>query len=278
MPLRRVTVALGGSEYMDAAMAQACEIALRNGAELVGLTVLDLTLVDPVQAAPIGGSAAAQDLRDQRTATMREGIAAAIARFTEVCERVGLPFRVVEAEGDAQESLVEALKLSDLGIVGIRHAFDYGTVAHDDDFLAGVARASRRPIIAMTAPARVARRILVAYDGSGVAADALRSLAVLNAFDPSVVRVVSCIEDEDAEALEGGLAEARAYLELHGFTVETALLEGDPDEAILEHATAFKADLVVIGAVGRRGLSKLLAGDTASSLLAKSELPLYLRR
>lgn len=278
MSLRRVTVALGGSDYMDAAMAEACNIARRNGAEIVGLAVMDLTLVDPVQAAPIGGGAAAAELREQRTEMVRQGMRDAIARFTTVCEQAGLPFRVVEAEGDAQEALTEALKLSDLAIVGIRHAFDYGTVAHDEAFLAGVARASSRPIIAMTGPARPVRRILVAYDGSTVSADALRSFAVLNAFDPTVVRVASIAEGDEHEVVEGRLAEARGYLELHGYTVETIVLDGSPCDAILEHADAFEADLVVMGAVGRRGLSKLLAGDTASSLLRKSERPLYLRR
>ena len=74
------------------------------------------------------------------------------------------------------------------------------------------------------------------------------------------------------------LAEGRAYLELHGYTVETLGLDGGPAEAILEHATSSEADLVVMGAVGRRGLSRLLAGDTASRMLEKSTLPLFLRR
>jgi nucleotide-binding universal stress UspA family protein len=185
---------------------------------------------------------------------------------------------VIETEGDAQEAISDALRLSDLGIVGIRHAFDYGTVAHDDAFLARVARAANRPIIAMTAPARPIRRILVAYDGSQVSADALRSLGVLNAFDPQIVRVVTCIEGTDTDAAERHLADARGYLELHGYTVETVSLDGHPSTAILEHARAFEADVVVMGAVGRRGLSKLLAGDTASSMLATSEIPLFLRR
>jgi len=278
MSLRRITVALGGSEYMDAAMAEAIDIAKRNGAELVGLAVMDLTLVDPVQAAPIGGAAAAAELREQREQLVRDGMREAVAEFTAVCEKAGLPFRIVETDGDAQEAITEAMKLSDLGIVGIRHAFDYGTIAHDDAFLARVARGSNRPIIAMTAPARPIRRILVAYDGSQVSADAIRSFCVLNAFDPQIVRVVSSIEGGDADQTDRRLAEARGYLELHGYTVETVVLDGPPSTAILEHARAFDADVVVMGAVGRRGLSKLLAGDTASRLLSTSDIPLFLRR
>ncbi len=276
MALKRILVALGGSEYMGSALAEAIQVARRNGAELIGLAVMDETLVDPVRAAPIGGGAAAAELREERRQKVTDGMDAAISRFEEALSQSGLPGRIDRAEGDAQEVLVEAMKLADLTIVGIRHAFDYGTIDHADDFLARVASASNRPLIAMPRGARPVSRVLVAYDGSLVSADALRSFATLRAFDPAMVRLVCCREDDtDHDAI---LAEGRAYLELHGYSVETVDVEGPPSTAILENATAMDADLVVMGAVGRRGLSRLLAGDTASSLLATSSVPLFLRR
>ena len=57
MSLKRLIVALGGSEYMESAVAEACQIARRNDAEIVGVAVMDETLVDPVEAAPIVGRA-----------------------------------------------------------------------------------------------------------------------------------------------------------------------------------------------------------------------------
>ena len=276
MALKRVLVALGGSRYMDSALTEAVQIARRNGAEIVGIAVMNETLVDPAQPAPIGGGAAAADLRDERRRKVEEGIDESIKRFEQVLGDSGLPGRVERIEGDAQEVLVEATKLADLSIIGIRHAFDYGTVDHGDDFIARVANASNRPIIAMPEGARPVSRVLAAYDGSMASANALRSFTTLRAFDPSLVRLVYCREeDTDHDAI---LAEGRAYLELHGYTVETAVLDGPPSTAILEDAVAIEADLVVLGAVGRRGLSRLLAGDTAATLLETSSVPLFLRR
>ena len=276
MALKRVLVALGGSRYMDSALTEAVQIARRNGAEIVGVVVLNETLVDPAQAAPIGGGAAAADLRDERRRKVEEGIEASIRRFEEVLSDSGLPGRVRRLDGDAQEVLVEATKLADLSIIGIRQAFDYGTVDHGEDFIARVANASNRPIIAMPEGARPVSRVLAAYDGSMASANALRSFAILRAFDPALVRLICCREEDvDHDAI---LAEGRSYLELHGYNVETCALDGPPSTAILEDAIAMDADLVVMGAVGRRGLSRLLAGDTASSLLETSSVPLFLRR
>jgi nucleotide-binding universal stress UspA family protein len=275
MALKRVIVALGGSEYMDAAVSEACHIAARNGAEIVGIAVMDETLVDPAEPSPMGAGSAAADLRAERQEHVETGMTEAIARFKSMVDAAGVPHQTTHIVGDAQEALAGALRLADLAIVGIRHAFDYGTIAHPDDFLGRVARASGRPILAMTSPARRIDRVLVAYDGSTASANALRAFAVLNAFEPSVVRVVHCHDEgSDSETL---LEEGMSYLRLHGHTVEGLVLDGDPSTILLEHAEAWNADMLVMGAVGRRGLSRLLLGDTASSMLERSEIPLLIR-
>ena len=48
-----------------------------------------------------------------------------------------------------------------------------------------------------------------------------------------------------------------------GFTVTTAIEEGDPRFAIVDHADQWKADLLVLGSHGRKGLGRLLIGSVA---------------
>ena len=127
----------------------------------------------------------------------------------------------------------------------------------------------------MTTPARPIDRVVVAYDGSTASADALRAFGVLNGFSPSMIRIVHCREDGvDSDRL---LEEAATYLRLHGHETETLALDGSPSDAVLDHAEAWNADLVVMGAVGRRGLSRLFLGDTASKTLGRSRIPLLIR-
>ena len=275
MALKRLVVALGGSEYMESAVAEACQIARRNDAEIVGVAVMDETLVDPVEPAPIGGGGAAADLRDERIAAVERGMDEAIETFERMVGAADIPHRAERFFGDAQEAIASALRLADLAIIGIRHAFDYGTVAHSDDFLGRVAQASGRPILAMTTPARPIERVVVAYDGSVASANALRAFGVLDGFSPSTIHVVHCEEDgvDSARLLDEGAN----YLRLHGHDPRTVVVEGNPADAILEHARSCEADLVVMGAVGRRGLSRLFLGDTASLALEQSGIPLLIR-
>ena len=239
MAIKRILVALGGSEYMDVAMRDACEIARRHDGELYGLALGDEAISNQLQATPMGGGVAAKELRESREESIESGMHDAIARFNEVCAAEGIEGHVIEAHGEAIGVIVEQLKLMDLGIFGIRRTFDYGAGTHPDDFLAQVAKAARRPILAVATPAKPIKRVLVAYDGSLPAADALRSFAVLHAFDPEIIRVVTCKDgaiDADAQ-----VNDAISYLESHGYTAEGGTMDGIPATVILQHASSFKA-------------------------------------
>ena len=48
-----------------------------------------------------------------------------------------------------------------------------------------------------------------------------------------------------------------------GYKVLTAVEEGDPRSKIVDHATRWNADLIVLGSHGRKGLDRLLMGSVA---------------
>ncbi len=51
------------------------------------------------------------------------------------------------------------------------------------------------------------------------------------------------------------------------------LVQGDPRDAILETAQTAKADLIVMGTHGRRGIARALIGSVAESVLRAAEVP-----
>lgn len=51
-----------------------------------------------------------------------------------------------------------------------------------------------------------------------------------------------------------------------GASVEEAVLEGHAAEVIIDNALEWSADLVLVGSYGKRGLSRFLIGNTASSV------------
>ncbi len=58
--------------------------------------------------------------------------------------------------------------------------------------------------------------------------------------------------------------------------VRTYLAEGPTSTAILDYAKRWKADLIVLGTHSHSVLEKVLMGTTASRILERTEIPVYL--
>lgn len=61
-----------------------------------------------------------------------------------------------------------------------------------------------------------------------------------------------------------------------GINVHTFVEQGKPSEAILKVAEEWKADIIVLGTHGRKGISHLLMGSVAEKIVRHSAKPLFI--
>jgi nucleotide-binding universal stress UspA family protein len=89
-------------------------------------------------------------------------------------------------------------------------------------------------------------------------------LAYLSTFgSQSVTQSLQSAEKARRAEAQKLLDRTRQTIEKAGFKV-TALLEpGEPRKAIVDRANKWKADLIVVGSHGRKGLDRLLIGSVA---------------
>lgn len=140
------------------------------------------------------------------------------------------------------------------------------------------------------------RRILVPVDGSDPA-DAALSF-VLSEFPDADVTVLSVVDPADAgyasmettpetfERLEAAarkraervLEEARAAAAERGVEVTTETAVGAPARAIVRWTEDHDVDQVVVGSHGRRGVSRVLLGSVAESVVRRSPVPVTVVR
>jgi nucleotide-binding universal stress UspA family protein len=59
---------------------------------------------------------------------------------------------------------------------------------------------------------------------------------------------------------------AEQILKRAGYTVETAVEEGDPKSKIIDQAMQWKAELIVMGSHGRKGADRFLMGSVAEAV------------
>ena len=82
----------------------------------------------------------------------------------------------------------------------------------------------------------------------------------------SAARSILSLHDlrrRDAGAL---VASTAAQLRAAGFTTTTSVRDGDPRQAILAAAKEWRADLVVMGSHGKKGVDRLILGSVSDSI------------
>lgn len=130
------------------------------------------------------------------------------------------------------------------------------------------------------------RRVMVAIDGSSTSKLALREAIKLAKDQQSDLRIVLVVDvvtlaaealpydlgEEERKAGDLVLQKAAAAARKAGIEAQTVRLEVRSvqdriADEISRNAKSWRADLIVIGTHGRRGLSRLLIGSVAESLI-----------
>lgn len=130
------------------------------------------------------------------------------------------------------------------------------------------------------------RKILVAYDGSASAKNALALAAGIARKDKSWIKVLAVVPDYKGdleligvsnikEIIEGPgqklLAEAKEISDGHGVHVFTNLEQGEPYDRIVQVAIDENCDLVIMGRSGLTHLERALMGGVTARVIGHTE-------
>ena len=80
------------------------------------------------------------------------------------------------------------------------------------------------------------------------------------------------------EAGEKATLQANELARASGVTGERVVAEGNPPSEILRIAEDSKADVILMGSIGKTGLEKVLMGSVAEKVVRNSKLPVFIVR
>ena len=121
-------------------------------------------------------------------------------------------------------------------------------------------------------------RIVYATDGSDAALAAARALTQLPLEVESTITVLAVEEAGRKEEARAALRSGRQALAHCTASLGVQLRHGQPAQGILSAADDLEADLIVLGATGRTGLARLLAGSTAERVVRDASCSVLLVR
>jgi nucleotide-binding universal stress UspA family protein len=283
----RVLIAIDGSEPASIAVDLVANAAWPPGTEIV---VAKAVVTGPDL---FGGPwpALATFQADQIEAELRDQARRTVAAARERLERPGQTVEAVVLPGRPATAIVDKARAmrADLIVVG---SLGHGTI---ESMLVG--SVSAEVVDYAAGPVLVARgrrieRVVLAWDGSDGArraADLLRTWPILAG---SAVRVVSVADFgiawwtgfpesgssesvatyvEAKEASRGQhevlARDMAAELQASGLSADAERREGDAATEILAAASAYGADIIVMGTRGRTGLARLVLGSVARNVL-----------
>lgn len=266
---------LGGDpEGGDPVLSQAAEIARRLDAALHVIHVYEppgFLLLDPASAQEFGGG---EDLLARHGAQKQAALEQWVA---EQCPaRQCCVAHAVEGSPSAVLCAMACELDAKLLIVGTTRRMGaiermVGSTAER------VARGAEIPVLLLRTPVgSEGGRVLLATDLSSPSLHALRTgISLARRLFPAQVafRTLHIASrqgraDSDPARLDGALGRVRETLAAAGFAMEEIdpqLRIGEPAAGIAEEAERWDADLLVMGTLGRSGISRLFFGSTASA-------------
>lgn len=191
--------------------------------------------------------------------------AACVAQITTRLRQGNLIDAVAEAETDAS-----------LLMIGKRGEAANFATGHLGSNLERVARSSMKPVFIASRAFRPISNVLVAFDGSGAAMNAVGHIAHGPVFQGLNVHIVT-VGAATPEVLEA-LLQAKQELEAAGIAAETDVLQGQPEEVLAELVDGGRVDLLVMGAYGHSRVRRLILGSTTDAMVRCCKVPIVLIR
>jgi nucleotide-binding universal stress UspA family protein len=273
--ITRILVPLDSSEFSRTATQTACHLARKNGAEVVGITILDMLGLTG-QIAPIHAVAlkAYHESLHEAEIDAKERIQYALGYFRQCCKAENVSHSEHKLQGISSNAIVEAAAYCDLVVMGLRTYFRH--LQREGSTLVDVLDRSATPILAIPKHSPdLPKTALIAYDGSHHATRALHATAALHQVAPleKVSIVTSHPNPMERSFL---LQQAAAYLRAHHVD-DVVLIDTEANITDIVHEDYLdKVDLVALGIHSKHPFKDFFVGSLTKSLIDYGHKPLLL--
>ena len=270
--VKHIVVGLDGSAGAAAAAKVSIDLAVRLHGVVHGVHVIDATFLEGAFITDISGAMGFEpflNLQAQMRATLDDLAEVIRADFANRSQAAGVENQFHLERSGVPHGILAAAKLADLLVVGQR-----GVNARFHEDLLGsttdtLLRRSPLPVLVVPQTAEVARRPLVAYDGSPKAVRALQQAAELSRALELPLTVATVDQKEDRARTR--LDEAARYLAPYDVRVTFEVRHGEAvEQELLAMLEPGEFDLVFLGAHGHGRIVEMVLGSTSQYLARRA--------
>ncbi len=178
--------------------------------------------------------------------------------------------------GDLVAELLAAETDADLVVIGKRgEAADFAK-QHLGSNLERVVRSCKKPILVTSRDFQKVDRFMIAFDGGKSAIKAVNHIEKSKVF--AGLKCVLLTVNDETPAVKRSLEGAAAQLRSAGYTVETAIAQGQAEAVISQRSIDENIDVLVMGAYGHSRIRNLIIGSTTTAMVQSCQVPVLLFR
>lgn len=278
---KKLLVCTDGSSYGDVACQYAFRLAQTLNAELAGLHVLDIRMIEGPAlsdfAGALGVSGYYAGLPQFRLLMESKGNAIR-DNFLARAKEAGVTADFQIESGHPVHVILEQEKASDLLILGQKGENEQFGLELIGSMAERITRHAHHSCLVTPGRFTPVSNILAACDGSpisGKVADIAGALALKLGASLTIATVAEKIAPGEARKTA---EEARLTCAKQGIDAKVQILEGQAGDALLDCITQHKNDLIVMGAHAHTRIREWFVGCTSQRILANSGIPALLVR
>jgi len=118
------------------------------------------------------------------------------------------------------------------------------------------------------------KRLLMAGDGSPFSAAAWQeALSITQRMGSHLIGLAVAVSEGEVDNAKAVVKKMEDEAKMRGVALETAVPQGQPEQAIIMYAQAKKVSLIILGSHGRTGLRKLLMGSVVERVIGQATCP-----
>jgi nucleotide-binding universal stress UspA family protein len=246
-----VLASLSPSDHEWHALTQAIEIAQRESGRVLGLHVVPTA--------------------DQLHG---EAVEALKGEFDRRCQAAEIQGRFVVEAGKVAQTICSRASLADLVVIDLAHPPANQPIARLGSGTRTLIQRCGPPILAVPHEPSVPKHVLLAYDASPRAREALYLAAYLRA--RWNLELTLLMVEEKGRTKRSDMKVARRYLESHGAQATYLTKSGSVAPTILELADQQSCDLILIGAYAAPPVLEVTLGSTVDEVLRGARLPVLI--
>jgi nucleotide-binding universal stress UspA family protein len=273
---KRIVVGLDGSPFARSALDLAIRRSKVYCGTIIGVAVIDRPSIEQLAA---GAQPGAFQMSEHTVSSMlndaKRHAEELIAQFRMTCDLEKVAHEDIIYTGSPCDGLLDEGKTADLIITGLRTFFHYPTREGPGDTLEQLLKIPVCPVLAVPEKSELPQNVVIAYDGSRGAARALQAYAHVTPDIPEIFPVTLLCVASDYDKNKFHLEKAARFLRAHGIEARMMLRTGKPADAIKQVIQELHPALLILGRPLRRGITEMLFGSTARSIIKDGTIPVF---